>query len=169
MGERGRESDALAWSEREARKLRRVAARDAEDPDRVAARDASPDDVDWAGVIAEIEAIGIAELNATCILLRQAMALLLQIRGWPEHEGRSAWLIALGGVLADLTIRLTPAMRPRIDLESLYQGALGQFAGVALEGQLAQPFPSGCPFTLDDLLRGDRTQLDGLLVPNEEL
>jgi hypothetical protein len=153
-----RERDALAWSEREARKLRQVAAGEADDSG-----------VDWAGVIAEIEAVGLAELHTTRTLLRRAMALLLQIRGWPEHEMRAVWLIDLGGVLGDLVIRLSPAMRARLDLEALYQLARAQFAGVTLEGQLARPFPSGCPFSLDDLLRGDRAQLDALLVPNEEL
>jgi hypothetical protein len=126
-------------------------------------------EVDWAGVIAQIEAVGVAELNATRSLLRQAMALLLQIRGWPEHGDRAAWLIAVGGVLADLAIHLTPGMRPHIDLEALYRLASAQVSGVALDGQLPRAFPSGCPFSLDDLLRGDRAQLDTLLVPNEEL
>jgi hypothetical protein len=126
-------------------------------------------EVDWAGVIAQIEAVGVAELNATRSLLRQAMALLLQIRGWPEHAERSAWLIAVGGVLADLAIHLAPGMRGHLDLEALYQLARAQVAGVALDGQLPRAFPSGCPFSLDDLLRGDRAQLDTLLVPNEEL
>ena len=40
---------------------------------------------------------------------------------------------------------------------------------MALDGQIPRAFPSGCPFTLDDLLRGDRAQIDALLVPNEEL
>jgi hypothetical protein len=33
--------------------------------------------VDWAGVIATVESAGVAELNATRSLLRQALALLL--------------------------------------------------------------------------------------------
>lgn len=126
-------------------------------------------EVDWPGVIAEIEAVGVAELTATRLLLRRAMALLLQIRGWPEHADRPAWLVAVGGALGDLAIRLTPRMRPQLDLELLYQLARAQFAGVALDGQLPRPFPTGCPFSLDDLLRADRGQLDALLVPNEEL
>ncbi len=120
-------------------------------------------------MIATVESVGVAELNATRSLLRQALALLLQIRGWPEHGDRSAWLIAVGGVLADVAIHLTQAMRPHIDLAALYQVARAQVSGVALDGQLPRAFPSGCPFTLDDLLRGDRAQIDAFLVPNEEL
>jgi len=120
-------------------------------------------------VITAVEAVGIAEVNATRSLLRQSLALLLQIRGWPEHPDRSAWLIAVGGALADVAIRLTPGMRPHIDLAALYQLARAQISGVALDGQLPRAFPAVCPFALDDLLRGDRAQLDGLLVPNEEL
>jgi len=149
--------DAWAWSERQARLLRRAVVGE------------TAPEVDWAGVIATIETVGVAELNATRSLLRQAMALLLQIRGWPEHGDRAAWLIAAGGVVADLAIHITPGMRPHIDLESLYQLARAQVAGVALDGQLPHAFPSGCPFSLDDLLRGDRAQLDALLVPNEDL
>ena len=157
MAERDGAQDALAWSVEQARLLQRAAAGE------------SVPGVDWPGVITEIESVGVAELNATRILVRQAMALLLQLRGWPEHSDRAVWLIALGGALADLTIRLTPAMASRISLESLYQQARAQIAGVTLDGQLPRPFPPGCPFTLDDLLRGDRAQLDGLLAPNEEL
>ena len=151
--------DAWTWSHRQAALLRLVDRADA----------AGAPEVDWSGVIAEIEAVGVAELNATRSLLRQAMALLLQIRGWPENADRPAWLIAVGGVLADLAIHLTPGMRPYLDLKHLYQLARSQLAGVALDGQLPRPFPSGCPFSLDDLLRADRAQLDTLLVPNEEL
>ena len=75
----------------------------------------------------------------------------------------------MGGVLADLAIHLTPVMRPHLDLEALYQLARAQVAGVALDGQLPRAFPTGCPFSLDELLRADRAQLDTLLVPNEEL
>lgn len=149
--------DVWTWSQRQARLLRAVAD------------GAGTPGVDWPGVIAEIEAVGVTDLTATRLLLRQAMALLLQIHGWPEHADRPAWLVAVGGALGDLAIRLTPGMRQQLDLESLYQLARAQFAGVALDGQLARPFPSGCPFSLDDLLRADRAQLDALLVPNEEL
>jgi hypothetical protein len=152
-----READPLAWSQSQAARLRRLVAGD------------TPPQVDWPGVIAEIEAVGVAELNATRILLRQALALLLQLRGWPELADRPVWLIALGGTLADLTIRLTTSMRPHLDLAALYQHARTQLAGVALDGQLPRPFPAACPFTLDDLLHGDRAQLDGLLAPNEDL
>jgi hypothetical protein len=167
-----READPLAWSQSQAAQLRRLAGE-------------TPTAVDWPGVIAEIDAVGVAELNATRILLRQAMALLLQLRGWPEHADRPLWQIALGGALADLAIRLTSsiglpptseirppptsAIRPLLDLGALYQQARGQFAGVALDGQLPRPFPAACPFTLDDLLHGDRAHLDTLLAPNEDL
>jgi hypothetical protein len=158
--------------------LRRVAGSEP-DPDEIAPDEGVLDGVprgaiahegvDWDGVIAEIRSVGVAELNAIRILLRQAMLLLLQIRGWPEHEGRIAWLLDLGGVLADLAIRATPGARPLLELEPLYQAARGQLAGITLEGQLPRGFPLACPFTLDDLLRGDRGELDALLAPNEEL
>jgi hypothetical protein len=152
--------DPWAWSERQARLLRRVAA---------GQRASDAGEVDWAGVIVAIESVGVAELNATRTLLRHALALLLQIRGWPDSERRSAWLIAVGGALADVAIHLTPAMRPHIDVAALYQLAHAQISGVALDGQLPLALPLGCPFTLDDLLRGDRAQLEALLVPTEEL
>jgi hypothetical protein len=152
-----RVDDPAAWADHQAVQLRRVAAGETQAA------------VDWPGVIGEIAAVGVAERNATRILLRQAMALLLHVRGWPDHADRSVWLIALGGTLADLAIRLTPSIRPHLDLGALYQQARAQFAGVALDGQLPRPFPTTCPFTLDDLLRGDRAQLDGLLAPNEDL
>ena len=57
------EHDALAWSERQAELLRRLAA-----GERV------NDAVDWPHVIEEVGDVGLSELRACRSLLRQAMA-----------------------------------------------------------------------------------------------
>src|ERR1700690_643096 len=71
--------DALAWSEPQAALLRRVA------------RGERVNDVDWDHVVEEIEDVGLSELNATRAYLRQMLAHLLKLRGWPGHDACQHW------------------------------------------------------------------------------
>jgi hypothetical protein len=68
--------DALAWAERQAALLRRVA------------RGESVNDVDWNHVVEEIEDVGISQLSAVHSYLRQVLAQLLKLHGWPDNEAR---------------------------------------------------------------------------------
>ena len=71
--------DALAWSERQAALLRRVA------------RGERVNDVDWDHVVEEIEDVGISELNAVQSHLEQILVHLLKLRGWPEVGADQHW------------------------------------------------------------------------------
>ena len=67
------EQDALAWSERQADLLRRVAAGDELD-----------EAVDWPNVIDEVLDVGRSELHGCESLLQQAILHLLKRHLWPD-------------------------------------------------------------------------------------
>ncbi len=137
------ERDALAWAERQAGLLRRLAAGELVN-----------DAVDWAHVIEEVADVGLSELRACRSLLRQAMVHLLKLHAWPESEAAGHWRSEAVGFLADARDRFAPSMRQRIGLGELYPAALrGVRAGAG--GGVVVALPEVCPFQLDDLLAGD--------------
>ena len=75
------ETDILAWSEEQARRLLRVAANDRRN-------DESPD---WANIVEEIESVGRSQLSAVRSLLIQALAHDLKAEAWPLSQGVSGW------------------------------------------------------------------------------
>ena len=133
------ERDALAWAERQAGLLRRLAAGEP-------VRDA----VDWANVIEEVADVGLSELRACQSLLRQALVHLLKLRAWPDSPAAAHWRGEVAG-LADARNRFSPSMRQRIDLADVYADALEQ---VRAEADGARALPEACPFELDDLIGG---------------
>ena len=152
------EHDALAWSERQAELLRRLAA-----GERV------NDAVDWPHVIEEVGDVGLSELRACRSLLRQAMVHLLKRYAWPESLAYVAWHDEIGGVLANAEDCFTPSMRQRIELDALYVTAL-RLAGNATDSSgMARKLPADCPFTLDVLLAGDVAALEQRLPRSVDL
>ncbi|MBV9537592.1 MAG: DUF29 domain-containing protein [Acidisphaera sp.] len=132
--------DALAWSERQASLLRRLAAGELVNAD-----------VDWPNVSEEIETVGRSELTACENLLVQALAHLLKLRAWPQAQSVPHWRGETVAFLSRAHRFFAPSMRQRIDLAGLYADALRQVraeAGVELGAAL----PPACPYGLDDLL-----------------
>ena len=135
------ERDALAWSERQADLLRRLAA-----GERVNEK------VDWPNVIDEVETVGRSELRSCESLLRQAMVHLLKLAAWPGGRAAAHWRGETIGFLADARRCFSPSMRQRIDLTDLYATALRQARAVTDDAGEPRPLPEACPFALDDLL-----------------
>ena len=131
------ERDALAWAERQAGLLRRMAAGE---PVR--------EGVDWAHVIEEVADVGLSELRACRSLLRQAMVHLLKLHAAPDSQAVEHWHSEVAGFLTDARDVFSPSMRQRIDLSELYADALYR----AKIGGRSRPSPEACPFVLDDLL-----------------
>ncbi len=144
--------DILAWSQRQAELLRRLA------------RGERVDGVDWEHVIEEIEEVGSSELNSVCSLLRQGMVHLLKVYAWPDEPARNHWRIELTGFLQDAQQRFSPSMRQKIDLEGLWRKAVAQVSQVELSGRKPRPLPAECPFSLDDLLSAEREPLEAALT-----
>jgi hypothetical protein len=134
------EHDVLAWSERQAELLRRVA------------RGERVNDVDWDHVVEEIEDVGVSELNAVHSYLYQMLVHLLKLRGWPDLEPEQHWRAEIDAFQAGLERRFTPSMRQRIDLEKIHARAVRQIGLIQYGGKPALAPPATCPVTLDQLL-----------------
>ena len=133
------ESDALAWSERQAALLRLLA-----EGQRV------NELIDWSNVIEEVEDVGRSMLHSCQSLLRQALLHLLKIQAWPSSLAVPHWRGEVSGFLADFRKRFAPSMRQRLGLEDIYAEALDQVRNEAGSG--GDRLPETCPCSLDDLL-----------------
>jgi hypothetical protein len=135
------ERDVLAWSERQADLLRRLAA-----------GERLNEAVDWPNVIDEVETVGRSELRSCESLLRQALVHLLKLHAWPGSQAAAHWRAETIGILADAGQCFSPSMRRRIDLDELYRKALKQARSATDDTGEPRPLPEACPFLLDDLL-----------------
>ena len=151
------ERDALAWAERQADLLRRLAA-----------GERLNELVDWPNVIEEVQDVGLSELRACKSLLRQALVHLLKLHAWPGSMAAAHWRSEVIGLRADMRDRFAPSMRQRISLDEIYRAALEQVqAGTDDTGE-PRPAPATCPFVLDDFLAFDadvQTLVQKLRVP----
>jgi uncharacterized protein DUF29 len=140
--------DVLAWSERQAKLLRRVA------------RGERVNDVDWDHVVEEIEDVGLSELNAVRSFVRQILVHLLKLHGWPDLDAEQHWRGEIAAFQSDLVQRFAPSMRRRIDLANIYQRAVQQIALTQYGGNLAAAPPATCTVTLDQLLTASCADLE---------
>jgi hypothetical protein len=137
------ERDALAWAERQAGLLRRLAAGERLD-----------EAVDWAHVIEEVADVGLSELQSCRSLLRQAMVRLLRLRVWPDSPAAAQWREEMLGFLDDAQDRFTPSMRQRVDVGELYRAALRRVWSEAEGAREVLALPEVCPFRLEELVSG---------------
>lgn len=156
------ERDALAWAERQAELLRRLAA-----------GERLNEEVDWPHVIEEVQDVGLSELRACRSLLQQALTHLLKLHAWPGSPAAAHWHDEAGVFLDDAAARFSPSMRRRVELEELYAKALrrareARDVGPGGPSDMAGPsrlLPEGCLFDLDELLAGDVAGLLAKLAP----
>jgi len=132
--------DALAWSERQAALLRRVA------------RGERVNDLDWDHVVKEIEDVGLAQLNAVQSYVRQMLAPLLKLHGWPDSDACDHWRNEVATFQVDAIARYAPSMRQRIDLPRAMSLPNRQIAPMRRGDHAAAPAPPVCPATTDPLL-----------------
>ena len=135
------ERDALAWAERQAELLRRLAA-----------GERLNEPVDWPNVIEEVQDVGLSELRACQSLLQQAIVHLLKLHAWPGSRASGHWRDEAGVFLDDAERRFTASMRQRIELNELYARALRRVHAAKDDTGTPSALPDTCPFVLDDLL-----------------
>lgn len=140
--------DPLAWSERQAALLRRLAG-----------GERLNEAVDWANVIEEIESLGRSELQAVRSPLSRALERLLKIHGWPDGPV-SHWRREARAFLADADLQVSPSMRQRLDLRDLYERARQVIAADDLDGKKPEALPDSCPFEIEDLIVSGRALPD---------
>ena len=146
------ERDILIWSEHQADLLRRVA------------RGELVNGVDWEHVVEEIEDVGLSQLTAVESYLRQLIAHLLKVHGWPDCLAVEHWRDELVNFQDEAEQRYVPSMRQRIDLDKAYGRARRRVREMTIDGQSALPMPETCPFTLDQLLNERRPALEAILA-----
>ena len=138
------ERDALAWAERQAELLRRLAA-----------GERLNEPVDWPNVIEEVQDVGLSELRACKSLLRQVLVRLLELYAWPGSTAAAHWRSEVIGFKADMRDRFAPSMRQRIGLDGICRVALEQVQAATDGSGEPRPVPATCPFVLDDFLSLD--------------
>jgi hypothetical protein len=146
------DTDALAWSERQAALLERLAS-----GERVNA------EIDWPNLIEEVRDVGQSLLHACESLLQQAMRHLLKLHAWPASTAVDHWQAEAATFLDDAKRRFSPSMRQRIDLAEVYASALRSVRRLKDQSGAPRPLPDVCPFTLDALLAGDIDALVGMI------
>ena len=150
------ERDVLAWSERQATLLRRLAT-----------GERLNETVDWTNVIDEVETVGRSELHACESLLRQALVHLLKMHAWPASRSAGHWRAETRGFLFGAGRSFSSSMRQRINLIDIYQSALAQVRDDVDDAGEPSTLPDVCPFTLDHLLAGNVAELIATFMGNE--
>ncbi len=135
------ERDALAWSERQADLLRRLAA-----------GELLTEAVDWPNVIEEVQDVGLSGLRAVRSLLRQAMTHLLKLHAWPDSSSAAHWRTEVGAFLVDAEDAFAPSMQQRISMDDLYARALYLVRPMNDDSGPSRPLPAVYPYTLDELV-----------------
>jgi hypothetical protein len=140
-------TDVLTWSEQQATALRRL-------------EQAGVSSIlDWKHVIAGIEQVGLAELHEVEGNIRTMLSHAIKGYCDPDSHSRIRWAIETGKSQQDVQKFFTASMRPRIDLDCLWQEAFDLAIPVVRPEIISVPpsIPRGCPFTLDELLAEDFT------------
>ena len=139
------QDDIVAWSERQAKLLRRRAAGDL-------ANDAA---IDWENVIEEVESVGNEERKAVASALMRGMQHKLYVMCWPQAHSVRHWQAEIRIHLADAHEDFRESMRAEIErrMPSIYRRARLHVARHMLDAEAPQtPLPKACPWTLDELL-----------------
>lgn len=132
--------DILAWPERQAELLKRVAAGE------------RLNDVDWPNIIEEIESVGRSELRACASLLGKAIEHLLKLHAWPGHPAALHWRGEAFTFLRDAGDAFSPSMRQHLDVATLYNRARAMVAANPADDVPPGMGPEACGLTLDMLL-----------------
>lgn len=139
------EEDFYAWTQDQAKALRRLAQ-------------ARPNDaVDFARLVEEVQDLGKSERDAVRSHVRTIIEHLLRLEHSRAREPRAGWIISITHARVALQDKLTPSLRRDLaaNLDRLYAQARHQ-ASVALrvdgEGEVAAALPERRPCTVEQIL-----------------
>lgn len=135
------DTDVVEWSERQARLLRGLAA-----------RQPSNELPDWDNIIEEVESVGRSQVDAVESLLTQAFLHELKVAAWPTSRDLLHWKAEARLFRRLARRKYTSSMRQKLDVTTLYGDALTGLPD-AMDDQPGLPVPQSCPVTLDELLR----------------
>lgn len=133
------DTDILAWSQAQADRLRRLAA-----GERV-------NDLDWAHLIEEIEAVGRSELRSVRAFLGLALLHALKVVGWPNSPAVGHWKAEIANFLLQGRARFEPGMAQHLNLDGIMDDAVQRVRRLDNDGP-SQPLPDGTDLSPAELL-----------------
>jgi Domain of unknown function DUF29 len=139
------DSDFYAWTQSQAKELRRFARRRPNVP------------LDLAHLAQEIEDLGMSERSAVFSLVRQIIQHFLLMEHSPATDQRRHWLDEVDEFRSQVEDKLTPTIRrdAAAELHLIYHRARRNVARKMLrygEEAAAAALPEVCPFTLEQIL-----------------
>ena len=139
------DEDILVWSEQQAAALRSLAS-----------RHDLPNELDLANVIEEIEDVGRSEFHTVESLIENILTHLVLLAADPDAPATRGWIAEVTAWNVTLRRRISPSMRSRLDMESLWRDAL-EVAAAKLAGRnedkaegMARLRGTPCPFAATD-------------------
>jgi hypothetical protein len=105
--------------------------------------------VDWPNLIEEVEDVGLSALKSVRSYIRQAMFNIIKVHAFRRSYSARKWGAEARNFLLEAQDRFTPSMRGKIDVDRLYNEAVGLASS---EYPRLPPLPATSPYTLDDLL-----------------
>jgi hypothetical protein len=139
------ESDFYAWTQAQAKELRRFARTRPNLP------------LDLAHIAEEIEDLGMSERSAVFSLVRLIIQHLLLVAYSPAPEQRRHWLDEVDEFRSQIEDKLTPTIRRDVEaeLDVIYSRARRNVTRKMRrygEDAAAAALPEACPFTLEQIL-----------------
>jgi hypothetical protein len=139
------EDDFFAWTQRQAKELRRFARTRPNLP------------LDLAHIAEEIADLGTEQRNAVRSWTARVIEHLLLLEHSPASEPRRGWIGEIVTLRRDIERRLTPVLRRDLKrhLQRRYEEARSDLARKLErygEGHVADRLPATCPYTLDQVL-----------------
>jgi hypothetical protein len=139
------EDDFFAWTQLQAKELRRLARMRPNLP------------LDLAHIAEEIADLGTEQRNAVRSWTARVIEHLLLLEHSPASEPRRGWINEIVTLRRDIERRLTPVLRRDLKrhLQRRYEEARSDLARKLErydEGEVAERLPQGCPYTLDQVL-----------------
>ena len=137
------ERDFYTWTQDQAARLRGLAGRN---------------DLDVAHLADEVADLGHSELNETRQHLLQAFVHLIKLAASSDDQPRGHWSAEVRNQLRQARDAYSPGMRQHLELDRLWQAALGDARDQLADYGDAGPFlGETCAFTLAELVDGELT------------
>jgi Domain of unknown function DUF29 len=140
------DEDILVWSEQQAAALRSLTT-----------RHDLPNELDLANVIEEIEDVGRSEFHTVESLIENILTHLVLLAADPDAPATQGWIAEVTARNVTLRRRISPSIRTRLDMESLWRDSL-EVAAAKLAGWnedqaagVARLRGTPCPFTATDI------------------
>jgi len=140
------ERDFYLWTQEQAARLRRFAAR-------------RPNvDLDLENLAEEIESVGRSELRGLAASIERIVEHLLKLEYSPARDPERQWRLSIVAARgnAEAELEMSPSLRARLDVAAAYRRARRLAAeSVVQDGVPDDALPRECPYSLEQILAFD--------------